>query len=89
MKKLRRAEEFPPGEFIEDEPKARKRSIEYFAEKSGLGSRRAQDLIDAKVAVTPEIAKGLSGAFGSSAQTWLNLETSYRQWKAEKARRAS
>ena len=40
--------------------------------------RLISELIGAKRAVTPETAKGLAAAFGTSAQLWLNLESSYQ-----------
>ena len=72
------AEVFPPGEFIKEEIEARGWSQVEFAEIIGRPPRLISELIGAKRAVTPETAKGLAAAFGTSAQLWLNLESSYQ-----------
>jgi len=36
------------------------------------------EIIAAKRAITPETAKGLAAAFGTSAELWMNLESIYR-----------
>jgi len=72
------AEVFPPGEFIKEEIEARGWSQVEFAEIIGRPPRLISELIAAKRAVTPETAKGLAAAFGTSAQLWLNLESSYQ-----------
>jgi HTH-type transcriptional regulator / antitoxin HigA len=72
------AEVFPPGEFIKEEIEARGWSQVEFAEILGRPPRLVSELIAGKRAVTPETAKGLAAAFGTSAQLWLNLESSYQ-----------
>ena len=72
------AEVFPPGEFIREEIEARNWSQAEFAEILGRPPRLVSELIAGKRAVTPETAKGLAAAFGTSAQVWLNLESSYQ-----------
>ncbi len=72
------AEVFPPGEFIREEIEARRWSQVEFAEILGRPPRLVSELIAGKRAVTPETAKGLAAAFGTSAQLWLNLESSYQ-----------
>jgi len=72
------AEVFPPGEFIREEIEARDWSQAAFAEILGRPPRLVNELIAGKRAVTPETAKGLAAAFGTSAQLWLNLESSFQ-----------
>jgi len=72
------AEVFPPGEFIREEIEARGWSQAEFAEILGRPPRLVSELIAGKRAVTPETAKGLAAAFGTSAQLWLNLESSFQ-----------
>jgi HTH-type transcriptional regulator/antitoxin HigA len=72
------AEVFPPGEFIREEIEARGWSQAEFAEILGRPPRLVSELIAGKRGITPETAKGLAAAFGSSAQLWLNLESSFQ-----------
>lgn len=72
------AEVFPPGEFIREEIEARGWSQAEFAEILGRPPRLVSELIAGKRGITPETAKGLAAAFGTSAQLWLNLESSYQ-----------
>ncbi|MGA9128173.1 MAG: HigA family addiction module antitoxin [Terracidiphilus sp.] len=72
------AEVFPPGEFIREEIEARGWSQVEFAEILGRPPRLVSELIAGKRAVTPETARGLAQAFGTSAQLWMNLESSYQ-----------
>src|SRR5688572_17334309 len=72
------AEVFPPGEFIKDELEARAWSQADLAEIIGKSVRLVSEIVTAKRSVTPETAKVLAGAFGTSAEFWLNLESQYR-----------
>lgn len=72
------AEVFPPGQFIREEIEARGWSQVEFAEILGRPPRLVSEIIAGKRAVTPETAKGLAAAFGTSAQLWLNLESSFQ-----------
>lgn len=87
------AEVFPPGEYLADELEARNWSQTELAEILGRPARLVNEIIAGKRAITPETAKGLSAAFGSSPEFWMNLETAYQLSKAriadtEVARRA-
>ncbi len=72
------AEVFPPGEFIREEIEARGWSQVEFAEILGRPPRLVSELIAGKRGITPETARGLGQAFGTSAQLWMNLESSYQ-----------
>jgi HTH-type transcriptional regulator/antitoxin HigA len=76
------AEVFPPGEFLRDELEARGWSQTEFAEIVGREHRVVNELILGKRAVTPETAKELAAALGTSAQFWMNLESAYQLSKA-------
>ena len=78
------AEVFPPGEFIRDELEARDWTQSDLAEILGRPFRLVNEIIAAKRAITPETAEGLGEAFGTTAQFWMNLETSYRLSLVEK-----
>lgn len=77
------AEVFAPGEFLSEELEARGWSQTELAEILARPPRLISEIITGKRAVTPETAKGLAAAFGTSAQMWMNLETSYQLSKAK------
>jgi HTH-type transcriptional regulator / antitoxin HigA len=72
------AEVFSPGELIKDEIEARGWSQIELAEVLGRPGRLVSELIAGKRAITPETAKGLGEAFGTGAQFWMNMESSYQ-----------
>ncbi len=77
------AEVFSPGELIKDEIDARGWSQAEFAEVLGRPGRLVSELIAGKRAITPETAKGLGEAFGTGAQFWMNMESSYQLSKVQ------
>ncbi len=74
------AEVFPPGEFIKEELEARNWSQLELAEIIGRYPNMVNELVMGKRSITPETAKALGDAFGTSAQYWMNLESSYQLW---------
>lgn len=78
MRDRKLAEVFPPGEFIKEELEARDWAQDDLAEVLGRPTRLVNELIAGKRGITPETAKGLGEAFGTSAQFWMNMESSYR-----------
>ena len=85
MNDRRAAEVFMPGEFIKEELEARGWSQAELAEIMGRQPTVITDLILGKRAVNPEIATELGEAFGTSAQYWMNLESSYQLWHIARA----
>lgn len=77
------AEVFPPGELLAEELAARNWNQTELAEVLGRPPRVVNEIIAGKRAITPETAKGLAAAFGTSAQFWMNMETSYQLSKAQ------
>lgn len=77
------AEVFSPGEFIKDEIEARGWSQIELAEVLGRPGRLVSELIAGKRAITPETAKALGEAFGTGAQFWMNMESSYQLSKVK------
>jgi HTH-type transcriptional regulator/antitoxin HigA len=77
------AEVFPPGEYIKDELDARAWSQAEFAEILGRPARVVSELINGKRMVTPETAKEIAAAFGSTPELWMNLESAYRLSRAK------
>ena len=79
------AEAFPPGEFIKDELEARDWTQDVLAEITGIPAPVISNIIKGKRAVSTEIASNLAAAFGTTAQFWMNLETSYQLWMDTRA----
>src|SRR4051794_22266422 len=78
MTDRRPAEVFPPGEFLADELEARGWTQTEFAEIIGRPQKLVNDVVLAKRAVTPETAADFAAALGTSAQFWMNLETTWQ-----------
>ncbi|WNC95579.1 HigA family addiction module antitoxin (plasmid) [Paraburkholderia sp. FT54] len=72
------AEVFPPGEFLREELEAREWSQQELADILDRPPRLINEIIAGKRAVTPETARGLGEAFGTSAEYWMNLESQYQ-----------
>lgn len=77
------AEVFPPGEFLREELEAREWSQQELADILDRPPRLISELIAGKRAITPETAKGLADAFGTSPDYWLNLEGQYQLSKVK------
>jgi HTH-type transcriptional regulator / antitoxin HigA len=79
------AEVFPPGEFLRDELEARGWTQTEFAEIIGRPHRLVNELIAGKRGITPETARELAAALGTSAQLWMNLDGAYQLSKVAPA----
>lgn len=86
---MQSAECFPVGEFIHDELVARRWTVHELAKRMGgdvnLNHCEVELLIyvpSPRVSLCVTTAKRLACAFGSNATTWLNLDRSWREWKA-------
>lgn len=73
------AEVFAPGEFIRDAIVHHGWTQTELAEIIGRSVRIVDEIIAAKRSITPEIARELAAALGTSAQYWTNLESMYRR----------
>ncbi len=78
------AEVFPPGDFVREELEARAWTQSDLAEILGRPLKTVSQIISGRKAVTPETAKGLADAFGTSAELWMNLESAYRLHRSTK-----
>ncbi|MCK4512140.1 helix-turn-helix domain-containing protein [bacterium] len=76
-------EVFPPGDFIREEIEARGWTQEVLAEVLGVSPRLVNEVIVGKRRVTPETARALGEAFGTSGVLWMNLESTYRLSRTE------
>ncbi len=71
------AEVFHPGEYLRDELEARGWTQTQFAKIIGRPVQLVNGIINGKTAVTAQTAKEIAAAFGTSAEVWLNLQSSY------------
>ncbi len=78
MEQRKIAELSHPGEFIKDELEARDWTQVELSEILGRDKRLVNELVLGKRAITPETAKALAEAFGTSAELWMNLESAYQ-----------
>lgn len=67
-----------PGEILEEEIAARGWSQSDLAVVLGRPVQAVNEILAGKKAITPETAIALSQALATSAEYWLNLESSYR-----------
>ena len=72
MKELRPAEVSPPGRLLQREIDERGWLQADLAHILGRSPTVVNDLIKGKRGITPETARGLADALGTSAQFWLN-----------------
>ncbi len=83
MSKLKIAEAFPPAEYIRDELAARGWSQADLARVLGRPLQFVNALCTNRKLITAETAWGLSQAFGTSPQVWLNLQNVYQLWSTQ------
>ena len=67
-----------PGEYIREELVERGWTQMDLAEILGRPPQVVNEIVAGKRSITPETARGLGDAFGTSAQLWMNLEASYQ-----------
>ena len=79
-----------PGEFIRQvylEPYAKKISRSEIARRLGVARPTFNRLVNEQSNVSPEMAIRLSKVLGGSAQSWLNMQSQYDLYHAEKVAR--
>ena len=77
-----------PGEIIKElclEPLGI--SITEAAEALGVSRKTLSSIINGKAGISPEMAVRLSIAFNTSSESWLNQQTQYDLWEAERHRK--
>ncbi len=78
MSNRKPAEVFPPGEFIKEELDARGWAQEDLAKILDKPLPTVNQIINGKRTIIADTAKRLAAAFGTSAQFWMNLETTWQ-----------
>lgn len=78
-----------PGEIIKSlclEPLGL--TVTQAAEALGISRKTLSAILNGRSGVSPEMAVRLSIAFGTSAESWLNLQVQHDLWHAEQWRKA-
>ena len=57
------------------------------AKALGISRKTLSGIINGRAGISPEMAVRLSMAFGTSAESWLNQQTQYDLWHAERRRK--
>src|SRR5687767_10841873 len=78
MAMRRPAEVFPPGEFLRDELEERGWTEADLAEILDRPVHEVNEIVASARGISPETARGLSAAFGTSPEFWMNLDTAYQ-----------
>ncbi len=63
-------------------------SVADAAKHLGVSRKTLYKIINGNGSVTPEMALRLELVFGSTAQTWLNMQTTYDLWRLKDKRKA-
>jgi addiction module HigA family antidote len=81
-KRKPRRQAFPPGDHIREEIEYRGWTQGDLATIMGRPLQVVNEIINGKKAITARTAYELEAALGPSAETWMNLETSWQLYRA-------
>ena len=84
-KKLKPARVVAPGSLVRKELDARGWTQEDLARIMDRPVQAISEIVSGKKQITPESALGLAGAFGTSAELWLEMEAAYRLSQARQS----
>ncbi len=62
-------------------------SVTRAAEALGISRKTLSTILNGRAGISPEMAVRLSLAFGTSSESWLNQQSQYDLWFAEKNRK--
>ena len=62
-------------------------SVTEAAEALGISRKTLSNILNGRAGISPEMAVRLSIAFETTAESWLNQQTQYDLWFAEKERK--
>ena len=62
-------------------------SITEVAEALGITRKTLSAILNGRSGISPQMAVRLSLAFGTSSESWLNQQSQYDLWEAEKQRK--
>jgi addiction module HigA family antidote len=75
-----------PGEILQDTV-LREMTVIEFAKRMSVSRVALSRVVNARAAVSAELAIRLAAALGGSAETWLRIQIAYDMWHAQKKRR--
>ena len=61
-------------------------SVTEAAQALGVSRKTLSSILNCKAGISPEMAVRLSIAFNTSSESWMNQQTQYDLWEAEKHR---
>jgi HTH-type transcriptional regulator/antitoxin HigA len=73
---------FGPGTFISEQMEIREWTQADLAEVLSMTAKHINALLNNKLRITTDMAQRLSGAFGQSANYWLNIDAGYQLHKS-------
>ena len=77
-----------PGEVLQDTVLEEGRiTVSEFAKKLGVSRVTLSRVVNARAAVSADMALRLAAALGGSAESWLQMQAAYDLWQAAKRRR--
>lgn len=76
----RAARKFGPGHFINEQIELRDWTQDDLAEVLGVTIKHVNRILKEKQQLTLDMARKLGEVFDTSAQYWINIDTSYRLW---------
>src|SRR5258708_27572491 len=77
-----------PGEVLQDTVLAEGRiTVSEFAKKLGVSRVALSRVVNARAAVSADMALRLAAALGGSAESWLQMQAAYDLWRAAERRR--
>lgn len=77
-----------PGEVLQDTVLANGRiSVTELAGRLGVSRVALSRVVNARAAVSADMALRLAAALGGSAESWLQMQAAYDLWQAAKGRR--
>ena len=68
--------------FLEDVMKPLNMSVTHAAFMLGVSRKALSELVNGKSSLSPEMALRIAKATGTSAESWLNMQTKLTLWKA-------
>nr|DAD88442.1 MAG TPA: Plasmid maintenance system antidote protein [Podoviridae sp. cttxo15] len=75
---------FHPGEDLLEAIEAKGWTQRQFAQLIGISAPYLSDIIKGRRSITASLAVRIGAAFGTSAEVWLNLQSNYDLFVAEK-----
>ena len=81
---LRAAKKFGPGYFIREQMELRDWTQGDLADVTGFTVKHLNKVLQDKQQLTLDMARVLGEVFNTSAQYWMNIDTSYRLWLSQK-----